>query len=575
MNRNNWKVITGVSLVTLIMGVVLGRVFFGGGHVAQVSSGDKIEAHQHDEVWTCSMHPQIRNDGPGKCPICGMELIPVGNNSQGELTGIHMSEQAMALANIQTTAVGFEQPMKEVRLNGKVKPDERKIFSQVTHIPGRVETLSINFTGEYINRGQTLATLYSPELVTAQQELMQAYKMRDSQPDLYRAAREKLKNWKLSDKTIDIIISSGGKQERFPVVADVSGIVISKNVNLGDYVERGKPLYEIADLSSVWILFEVYEADMGWIKVGDKISFTVQSIPGEKFEGKISFIDPLLDAVTRVATARVELANKNTQLKPEMFVRGTVKSELKNKEDKIILSKSAVLWTGERSVVYVKNETDKGVTFELREVMLGPSIGDAYVIASGLNRGEEVVTNGAFAVDAATQLAGKPSMMNPPEMTHVNDGTNIKTKGHVENLIEAYLKIKDAMVMDNLQAVKSNLKTMNELLDKINMHDFSGKDHDQWMKHKAVLDPGMEKMMASDNLKDIRVDFVQLSNQMISLSTYFAPLDSTLYVLHCPMADSNKGADWLSKETEIKNPYFGKKMLGCGEVRREVKGTRD
>jgi Cu(I)/Ag(I) efflux system membrane fusion protein len=359
------------------------------------------------------MHPTVRQSGPGKCPICGMNLIPLESDQEAEeLTGVKLSETAMKLANIQTTEIRTDQAVKEIRLNGKVQADERRISSQSAHIPGRIERLMVNSTGEYVSAGQVIAYIYSPELVTAQQELLEAFKIRESQPSLYAAAREKLKTWKLADGQIDKMLTENRSLERFPLLADVSGIVLERKVNVGDYVSRGMAIYDVADLSHLWLQFDVYESDLKWVKKNSVIEFTVESLPGEKFEGKISFIDPIINPKTRVAKARVEVVNPGLKLKPEMFATGIVKTNLKGSGE-IILPKSAVMWTGQRSIVYVKNTSDKGISFSLREVVLGPSLGDSNVIESGLESGMEVVTNGTFTIDAASQLAGKPSMMNP------------------------------------------------------------------------------------------------------------------------------------------------------------------
>ncbi len=187
---------------------------------------------------------------------------------------------------------------------------------------------------------------------------------------------------------------------------------MEKKVNPGDYVQRGEPIYQIVDLSRVWLLFDIYESDLAWVKKGDVVNFTVSSLPGENFQGRISFIDPAIDPQTRVAQARVEMRNRGMKLKPEMFASGTVEARLPTKSQAaIVVPKSAVLWTGKRSVVYVKS-SDRG-DFMLREVTLGPALGDSYVIEDGLREGEEIVVNGTFNIDAAAQLAGKPSMMSP------------------------------------------------------------------------------------------------------------------------------------------------------------------
>jgi Cu(I)/Ag(I) efflux system membrane fusion protein len=400
-----------VAMGTLAAGLILGWGIFGRGQ-ADRQPDDKEEAHA-ETVWTCAMHPQIRQSEPGQCPICGMDLIPLEGEGELDSMAIIMSPTAMQLANVSTALVGTMDPVKSVRLNGKVQADERLVFSQSSHIPGRIEKLMVNFTGEFANKGNTIAYIYSPDLVTAQEELFEAQKIKDTQPQLFNAAKEKLKNWKLSDNQVAQILTDGIPKEQFAVQADVSGYVIQKKVNLGDYIRQGEAIYEIADLSKVWVLFDVYESDMSWIKKGDNINFTIASLPGETFSGRITYLDPVIDPKTRVAKARVEVSNAGQKLKPEMFASGIVEAKLSKKSNNLVVPKTAVMWTGKRSVVYVKNTTANGVSFLMRDVTLGPALGESFIVESGLQEGEEIAVNGTFSIDAAAQLAGKPSMMNP------------------------------------------------------------------------------------------------------------------------------------------------------------------
>ncbi|MBU2466030.1 MAG: efflux RND transporter periplasmic adaptor subunit, partial [Bacteroidetes bacterium] len=412
---NNTKTII-TAIVTLVIGLLLGWLIFGG------SGTEPAAEHLHDTelaeetTWTCSMHPQIRQSEPGDCPICGMDLIPLGNENDNEgldPNAISMSPTAMQLANIRTAVVGNMDPVKKVRLNGKVQSDERLVYSQSSHIPGRIESLMVNFTGEYVRKGQVIASIYSPDLVTAQKELFEAQKIRESQPALFKAAKEKLKNWKLTEEQIQRILESEATIETFSIQSDVSGYITEKMVNTGDYVSRGQAIYKIADLSRVWVLFDVYESEMPWVKRGDAISFTLTSLPGKSFEGKISFLDPVIDPKTRVAKARVVVSNQDLTLKPEMFASGVVEAQLSGDNEAVVVPKSAVMWTGKRSVVYVKTNSDQGVNFIMREVLLGPALGESYIIEEGLMEGEEIAVNGTFSIDAAAQLAGKTSMMSP------------------------------------------------------------------------------------------------------------------------------------------------------------------
>jgi len=407
--------------ITLIIGLFLGKWFFGTGSSESASSMDAMEHEGHSAVWTCSMHPQIRMNEPGQCPICGMDLIPATTSGRKDgdmegmedMTAVHLSEHAMKLANVQTMVVGEGGSNGMLRLTGKVEADERRVFAQATHVAGRVEELLVNFTGEKVAKGQALAKLYAPELVTAQEELLQAHRIREAQPQLYASARVKLRNWKLSDAQIDAVISSGTASGLVTIQADVSGIVLEKRAELGDYLQRGEALYQIADLSQVWVLFDVYESDLGSVRKGDVVSFTIRSLPGESFEGTISFVDPIVDPNARVARARVEVQNAKDHLKPGMFVTGEIKTTSKGTDGNLVVPRSAILWTGQRSVVYVKDSTAEHGLFRMREVTLGAVMGNDQVIASGLRAGDEVVVNGTFTVDAAAQLSGAPSMMSP------------------------------------------------------------------------------------------------------------------------------------------------------------------
>jgi membrane fusion protein, copper/silver efflux system len=400
--------------ISLITGLFLGWLLFHHSMKNDIQPGEVSEITK-STIWTCSMHPQIRMNEPGKCPICGMDLIPLVQSSTGSLDSeaIHLSKDAAQLANVLTTVVTKNKLVKEVRLFGKVQADERLFQSQTSHVPGRIERLNINFTGESVVKGQLLAEIYSPELVTAQQELLETAKTKQLQPELYEASREKLRLWKLTDDQISRIERSGVIQNNFDVLSNTSGTVTARRVNNGDHVSEGTVLFDIADLSKVWIMFDAYESDLQFLHIGEKLTFTLQALPGTNFKGNIIFIDPVIDPVTRVAKVRVETGNQSGILKPEMFATGIVSSVLSEYRENVVIPQSAVLWTGKRSVVYVKEPGSSEPVFKIREVELGPMLGDSYIIAGGLREGEEIVTNGTFSVDAAAQLEGKPSMMNP------------------------------------------------------------------------------------------------------------------------------------------------------------------
>jgi len=393
--------------VTAVIGLSIGWLLF---HGQRMEKAPKTEAAKH-EIWTCSMHPQIRQDHPGTCPICGMNLIPL--KSEGgttwDSTAVQLSAEAMQLANVSTSVVSHHAPIKELRLYGKVQADERLLRSQTAHISGRIEQLFVSFTGESVKKGQLLALINSPDLIAAEQELLEAAKSKAEQPELYEAAKSRLRQWKLTDTQIDQLVRSGKVKNNMEVFSESSGIVTAKRVNTGDYVNVGSVLFDVADLSNVWVLFDAYESDLPFLHTGDQIAFTVEALPGVNFAASIRFIDPVIDPTNRVSRVRVEVTNASGKLKPDMFATGIVQANLNQYKDKLVVPTTAVLWTGKRSVVYVKHGDG---LFSMREIELGPMLGNSYVVLEGLTDGDEIVTEGAFSVDAAAQLEGKPSMMN-------------------------------------------------------------------------------------------------------------------------------------------------------------------
>ncbi len=422
----------------LILGIIIGSLISRGGSDKMNKDEYNLVQDSGTEIWTCSMHPQIRAKEPGKCPICGMDLIPVESLDEGSeaiaSNEIVMTPEAIQLANIQTTTVEHSNANKEIRLLGRVKPDERRLYSQVSHIPGRIEHLYVNFTGEKVYKGQPIVRLYSPDLISAQKELFEAIRSRDVYPQLYTASRNKLKLWKLSDEQIDAIEKSGKVNEQVDIYSDYSGYVMKRFVELGDHVMAGSNLFDIANLNTVWVMFEAYESDIPWIHIGDEVDFTIQAIQGKDFKGKVTYVDPFVSPATRVAKVRVEVNNPTQNLLPEMYATGVIKAKLGNVKDALVVPKTAVLWTGKRAVVYVKVSHEKTISFVYREIDLGQDMGDFYIVNSGLELGEVVATNGVFRIDASAQLAGQKSMMNPQGYDMgMEDMSNMNTENDKPN----------------------------------------------------------------------------------------------------------------------------------------------
>lgn len=452
-------ILSGLGI--LILGLLIGRCTKG--RNAEPAQGMAPPSESVATTWTCSMHPQIQQSEPGDCPICGMDLIPLVEDSDAD-TGpreMRMSEASKALADIQTTLVTRQYPEAEIRLVGKLNYDETLVKSLTARFPARIDELFVNFKGISVVKGDHLAKVYSPELLSAQRELLTAYRM-DPNSSITNAAREKLRLWDLVSEQIDAIIESGEAKDHFVLKAPIGGVVVSKNVKEGDYLKTGETLFKIVDLSRLWATLDAYESDLPWLRYGQDVTFSVEAMPGETIQGQIAFIEPEVDLKTRTIPIRVNVPNPDGRLKPGMFVRGIVASRLTedgnvyapdfagkwispmhpevvkdapgqcdvcgmdlvpaetlgyvdndSQSAPIVVPTSAVLRTGKRAVVYVEKPNTAMPTFEGREIVLGPRAGDYYLVTAGLDAGERVVTHGAFKIDSALQIQAKPSMMNP------------------------------------------------------------------------------------------------------------------------------------------------------------------
>ena len=463
----------------IVLGLIVIAAFLAGYVVRGPRDGRKAApvAEQgigEEQVWTCAMHPQIRQPKAGKCPICFMDLIPVEmEEAEVGARQIVFSEEALKLMEVETAAVERKFVEAAIGMVGKVEYDESRVKQIAAWAAGRIDRLYVDFTGISVREGDHMVSLYSPQLLSAQAELLQAAKavkkmegatelVRRSSEGTLEAAREKLRLLGLLKEQIEEIEKTGETSDHLTIYAPIGGIVVAKYAKAGDYVEMGTPIYTIADLSEVWVKLDAYEADMMWIRYGQEVEFTAEAYPGEVFKGTISFIDPVLDSMTRTVKLRVDVANPDGRLKPEMFVRATVRTKVAASgmvmdpnmagkwicpmhpsvvsdsegacdicgmalvtteslgyvkaeavEPPLVIPASAALITGKRAVVYVRVEGAEKPMFEGREVVLGPRAGDYYIVKEGLAAGDRVVTRGNFMIDSALQIQAKPSMMSP------------------------------------------------------------------------------------------------------------------------------------------------------------------
>ena len=578
--NNRSKNIIFIS-AALVAGLLLGWLFFSGG---ASESGD---GHQHTEseesqTWTCSMHPSVKQSEPGDCPICGMDLIPLDKSGGGDSDPavLEMTKTAAKIAQVQTSEVTAGVPEEEIPVQGKIRINQNSAFKQTAHIPGRIEKLYYEYEGEYVSKGTPVAEIYSPELSSAQKEFLEAVKMKDDMPGVYESSRKKLKNWKLSDKQIDAIEEKNKVRDIFIIRAEQSGYLQELDISEGDYVKTGMEFYSIYSLGTVWVEFDIYESNIEKIDRGDLVKFTVNSYPGEEFSGKITYIDPQISQDERVAIARATVSNPAGKLKPEMFVNGRILVNVSSQDGLVSIPATAVLWTGKRSIVYVEIPDSDVPKYEMREVTLGSSTNGSYMIEDGLSAGERVVTNGVFNVDAAAQLNNKASMMNrhieisdkkeeKKTAPDFKESTPEEFQKQLGAVVKSYLELSAFLIETDFEGAKKKLPGLTEKVNKIDMMLLSGNAHDNWMKIQNSMKDAIEKMKESENIDQLRKHYIKLSDNMISAVKSYGTGEK-IYVQFCPMANDDQGAYWLSKKTEILNPYFGDMMLHCGEVRDSV-----
>ena len=562
----------------IVFGLLLGFFLFNDGidHQEEISS-----SHEHglEGRWTCAMHPEVDGQEHEKCPLCAMDLVfqPEGGLGIDE-TVFELSQEALALANIQTTIISRTAPEHAViTLSGTLVTNPETDAVQTTLYEGRIDALYPNSIGKKVYKGGEIGKIYSPELYSAQDKLLTSANYRESHQKLYEAARYTLGLWKVTDEQIEAMLKNGKPFMNFPIISDVTGTVTEIMVSEGNYYQEGTPMFKVSNLNTLWAEFDAYEEQLPLLKVGQQVSLTMNGFHGKSIQGKISYIEPVLDNLRRTTKVRVVVGNKEGLLKPGMFAKANVKTTMEPVLDNhVIVPKSAVLWTGTRSIVYKRPNHDR-TQFELVEVELGQALENHYVITSGLTYGDEIVVNGAFTIDAAAQLSGKQSMMNRHDAKDVDlenpvgpvkDVNTIQSiivadNQSIESFLTTYFLMKDALVQSDFESAKEQLGILGSKLISMGKSDKNG-------NFMAALNNKMMAMEKTNTIDELRLRFKPFSAQVIEWVKSSKIGSETVYVQFCPMADNNSGAYWLSLQEEIRNPYFGDKMLICGVVKEKI-----
>jgi Cu(I)/Ag(I) efflux system membrane fusion protein len=503
-------------------------------------------------VFQCPMHPWIKSDHPGKCTICGMDLVSLAADAKETPAGVvALSSSSINVVGVETSTVSRQPLTRTLRVNGRIDDDDTRHHVLSARVPGRIEHLGVTYQGERVAAGAELATIYSPEMLAAQRvyvERLKAGAPAYSTAEL-AAAREQLQ---LLGLTAEDLAQLEQKREPSALVvirAPEAGTVVSKLVYQGQYVQTSDRLFEIADFSSMWFVFDIYEQDIPWIQPGQTVEITTRAVPGEVITAPVSFIDPNFNETTRTTRARAVLPNPH-------FGGGGVEHTLPHRvtaEGRVLVEspavlaapRSAILDAGNGPVAYVDLG---GGNYEQRKLRLGRR-GDALVeVLDGLKENENVVTTGALLIDAQAQLAREAHVHAPgaaapaPQPERTEGGASPAPDSPVAALANAAIDAADALASDDFARYQKLFPTLSAAAEKF---------------------PALPKLDLGADLKSARRSFEPWSTAAADLlKPQRAHLG--LKIFQCPMAPVLGKGRWVQRKQPLKNPFFGSAMPDCG-----------
>jgi Cu(I)/Ag(I) efflux system membrane fusion protein len=534
------------------------------------------------------MHPWIKSDKPGKCTICGMDLTPVYEGEKGiepQEGTVVLSSNSINVIHVQTSEVKKQPLRRTMNVAGTIEDNDSRHRILSAYVEGRIDKLFVNFVGAEVKEGEPLATIYSPALLNAQREYINLSKQVSNQTstdlgkinsDLLGAAAQRLRQLGLTEAQLKELASKPDAEIHTSVLAPMSGTVVSRNVYEGQYVKEGEKLFEIADFSSMWFLFDAYERDLNWLRVGQKVEISTPAASGKTFRGTISFIDPNIKEMTRSAKVRVEVPNpliesdgrKHRELYHKLYAQGVVQIET---PEVVAAPRTAVLAPGAQPLVYVAKE---GGAYERREVKLGRVGDDFWEVLEGLVPGETVVTTGNMLIDAQAQLNASTHAIE--EETTSIPGTNgpigaplNADQQHTgQEALQLADKLAQALAADNVEAFRTESKKLNPTLSALK-ESFAGAP--EW---NALA----EKLEAAGHFPEVpdlaaaRKVFLPFSMAAVEIAQKARVREKqfrSLKIFQCPMVNQAvPGAPrrglWVQAAGPLRNPFFGSEMLDCG-----------